>query len=91
MQRVALHRTHEGERRAGASAAVFDDRLPWFQATIALRIFDHGQRHPILVRACRVGRLQLHPDLGIVIAEQPIEPNERSVTDTRDSAHKIIL
>ncbi len=90
VQWVAFHRADEGERRAGASSAVLDDRLTGFQAAIPLGGFDHGQRHSILVRACWVGRLQLHPHLGILVAGQPIEPNDRSVADAADTAHETL-
>ena len=85
-RRVALHRADEGERAAGRPARVLDHGPPGAQQALALGALDHRQRHAVLVRAGRVGRLELHPHLGVVGAGQPREPDDGRVADGCEDA-----
>ena len=90
-QRVPLDRADEGQRAAGAAAGVLDDRLAGCEATGPLCALDHGEGHPVLVRAGRVVRLELDPDLGHPRFHDPAQPDDRRGADRGEDARTIGL
>ena len=89
-QRVALDRADEGERAPGRPAGVLDDRWPGLEPAGALGALDHGQRHPVLVRAGRVDGLELDPDLGHAGFDEAVEPDDRCAADRAKAAGRRI-
>ena len=62
------------------------DRLAGLEAAGSLGALDHRERHPVLVRAGRVGCLELDPDLGHARLDDAREPHDRRVADDAEGA-----
>ena len=85
-ERIALERTHVRERRPRAPARVLDHGLARLQPTVSLGALDHRERHAVLVRAGRVGGLELDPDLGHARLDEPLDPDDRRRADRPERA-----
>ena len=81
MQRVTLHRTHQGQGDTSAASRVLDDRTARRQPAIGLGGGNHRQCHPVLHAASRVLRLQLDEDSRGVGRLDPAQVQHRRVAD----------
>src|SRR5262249_18108563 len=75
---IALHRADEREADAGVPAGRLDDRaLAGVNVAGGLGRLDHRQRDAVLHRAAGIALLALAPELGVLGADEPRQPDER--------------
>ena len=79
--RVALDRGGESEADAGIARGRLDDRPSTAELAVALRVLDHLQADPVLVRAARVQVLELDEQGRAELAADLLEPDDRRPAD----------
>ena len=56
-------------------------RIPGRNAPRRSRAFDHGERHPVLIRPGWIEVFELHEDIGRTARNEPLQMHERRAAD----------
>ncbi len=92
MKRVALHRTDQRERYAGAAAGIFDHAAAGRQPPIRLGRLDHGERHAVLHAAGRVLVLKFQQDAAAAGRPDTHQRQQGGMADAvEDCGHELFL